>query len=191
MTDLLFDTPWWLPVGIAVIGVALLVAGNRRTDKQMLRYGAAALLAAVALALISHFVVTDKEQCIDRTKQIVHAIEKQDWKTLESLLDSRASVKVLGSVVYHNRDEILRAAQSVAGEIKDVRIQSIEARQVQTSITIGLTVWSAQRVTMDQTVPTNWQLDWEKSASGWTLRTATYLKAGEQAGDIGKYLPKP
>ena len=31
----IYETPWWLPTGIALLGVILLVTGNNRVDKRL------------------------------------------------------------------------------------------------------------------------------------------------------------
>ena len=39
MRNLLFDTPWWLLAGLAVVAATLLVSGNNRQDKNLKRGG--------------------------------------------------------------------------------------------------------------------------------------------------------
>src|SRR5437773_6030445 len=87
MRNLLFDTPWWLLAGLAVIAVTLLVSGNNRQDKNLKRGGLFFLGLLILLSLLSYFVDTDIEKVTKRTKLVAKSVEKRDWPTFESLLD--------------------------------------------------------------------------------------------------------
>ena len=54
MTDLLFDTPWWLPPSIAGAGVVLFVTGNKRVEQKIRLAGLAVICLAVLLAAVSY-----------------------------------------------------------------------------------------------------------------------------------------
>src|SRR2546429_9748526 len=58
MRNLLFDTPWWLLAGLAVVAVTLLVSGNNRQDKNLKRGGLFFLGLLILLSLTSHFLGT-------------------------------------------------------------------------------------------------------------------------------------
>src|SRR6266581_9667179 len=49
----IYETPWWLPTGIALLGVILFVTGNNRLEKRLRIAGIIVIAFAVILALVS------------------------------------------------------------------------------------------------------------------------------------------
>src|SRR5437762_12188710 len=92
MTDLLFDAPWWLPTGLAAMGIFLFWTGNRRQEAKVRNAGFGLILAAIAVVLLSYFVDTDVEKAVKRSKTLVYSVEKHDWATLRATLDPNVSL---------------------------------------------------------------------------------------------------
>ena len=107
MTELLFDPPWYLPAAVAVFGIYLFVHGNRRQEGKLRAAGAGVVLLAVALFFVGRVMETDREIVERRSRQLVTAVDKQDWNALRSLLDPKASVAVLNAPIYSDRDAIV------------------------------------------------------------------------------------
>ena len=59
--DLLFDTPWWLPVLIVAIGVFVFVSGNQRQQSGTRNIGAGIIFLAVVIVLLTIFVDTPRK----------------------------------------------------------------------------------------------------------------------------------
>jgi hypothetical protein len=181
MTELLFDTPWWLPALIAGVGVVLFWMGNNRQERKVRNFGAALLVLALLVVGVSYFVDTPRERAIKNTRSLVKSVEARDWPAMTSLMDPRCAFESYG-----NRDEIVSAARIAAERfgLKSINITSLQAEQVDTLITVHLDVISEQDVTMGRPFPTSWQLDYQKTANGWSLRNIEVLEsrqAGSQA----------
>src|SRR5437868_997147 len=101
MTNLLFDTPWWLPTLLAGVGIVLFWNGNRRQETRLRNIGMALMGAAVLVCAISYLVDTDLEKCVKQSKQLAHDVEKQDWAGMKSMLDANATVGVINSVIIY------------------------------------------------------------------------------------------
>src|SRR5271155_213070 len=138
MTDLLFDQPWWLPTSIIILGIALFISGNRRQLIRLRNAGAALVIAAVVLMLISFFVETDKEKCLRQTHELVDSVVAADWKKFSSLLDSRVSLGLVSTTIYADQSQLLQGAQEGTQKygLKAVHILSIKAKQTQSLITV-------------------------------------------------------
>ena len=93
-TRLLFETPWWLPSVIVLVGAFLFYTANQRQERKLRNVGVAVTALGIVLALVSWFVDTDQERAVKRTRQLVAAFEKKDWTSLRSLLHPRVSLSI-------------------------------------------------------------------------------------------------
>lgn len=184
MTDLLFNTPWWLPALVAAIGAVLFVTGNKRTENRVRNAGAAVVLLAVALAAVSYFVDTPLETAERRTSELVDAFERADWPAMTSILDPTAAVTVLGNPVYGNRDDIITNAKKAHERygFKSATILSSTAEQTQSVITVTIILLTEQD-SLGRTLNSQWQFEWLKGAEGWALVEIRALKIGQSTGD--------
>ena len=60
MRELLFDVPWWLPTIFGLVGVALIVNGNRRKKVNIRTAGLVFLGVGILWALLSYVVETPR-----------------------------------------------------------------------------------------------------------------------------------
>src|SRR3954466_15846766 len=108
ISELLFQTPWWLPVTIGGIGVVLFITGNNRVEAKVRKAGLTIVALAVLLMGVSYFVDTDLEKAVKNTKALVRAVNDRDWPTMTSLLDPKASLAVQNSgTPYNDREKIV------------------------------------------------------------------------------------
>ena len=129
------------------------------------------------------------EQRIDRPAlgcgmQLVDAFERGDFATMSSILHPDTAVTLLGAEIYNNRDETIAAAKTAHSKygFKSVNVLFSNAEQVQTSITVTITLLSEQNA-MASTLNSEWQFDWQQRAEGWSLVEVRALKIGNQQGD--------
>jgi len=178
MTELLFDTPLWLPAMIVGVGAVLFWMGNTRLEKKIRNTGIALLIAAVVLVMVSYLVDTPREKVMNQTRQLVDSVEQRKWPVMESLLDPRCTLEN-----YNNRDQIISAAQTATEKfgVKTAIVTSLQAQQDGSQITVHLDVLSEQDVTLGRPFPTSWQLDWQRNSGNWLLRNIMILES-RQAG---------
>jgi len=183
MSDLLFDTPWWLPTSIAVAGVFLFVTGNNRQNFRIRTLGMVVASLALVLAVVSFIVDTDREKSEKGTRALVKAVVARDWTTMQNLMAQRASLAVQAAgTVYANRDDIIEGAKmGVEGfGLKVARITSMDSQQNQSLVTVTF-----DALTEQDTVPlmtSTWQMEWQKTADGMKVVRITNLKIGKQTG---------
>jgi len=193
MTDLLFDQPWWLPTSIIILGIALFISGNRRQLIRLRNAGAALVIAAVVLMLISFFVETDKEKCLRQTHELVDSVVAADWKKFSSLLDSRVSLGLVSTTIYADQSQLLQGAQEGTQKygLKAVHILSIKAKQTQSLITVDMSVMTEQDFTMGRPLPSGWELEWEQTETGWKLDRLTCLRIDDlNLDEMSRQFPK-
>jgi hypothetical protein len=171
MTDLIFDTPWWLPTLIALVGVILFVRGNRRQQVNVRTAGVSVIGLAFLLAAVSYFVDTDKEKVQKRTRQLVQSVEKGDWKVFESLLEPQATLTASGLPWYVDRAEIVGGARSAADRVglKGVSIASMKTERDGEKITSHIKVFSVQDETAGRPLDSEWEFDWLNAGQGWQV----------------------
>lgn len=177
--DLLLDTPWWLPAGLALVGIAVWVSGNKRRDRALMNIGLVGLLVAVAVTAISYFVDTPKERAEKSTRTFVDAVVKQDLDTARAILHPSAYVRVLGAATpYANREEIIRAIDRADQEIglTGASIMGLTSTQTDDVITITFTLFSEQTATMGRPLQTKWEFQFQQTAGGWNLWAITLLQ---------------
>jgi len=179
MSDLIFATPWWLLALLIGGGGFVWYTGNTRMEKSLKSAGIAIASLGVLLALLSWFVVTDKEYVEKQTRKMVEAINHKDWPALEKLLDPHTSLEG----VYKNRDELIDGAKKTADSIglTSVSITGIEVKQTDTVITADLAIMSYQDATLGRPAITNWRFDWENTGTGWKPVRIEPLQ-GDQVG---------
>jgi len=191
MSNLLFDTPWWLLAGLFVLAVTMLVSGNNRQDKYLKRAGLIFFALTVLLGALSYFIDTDIEKVTKRTKLIAASVEKRDWPTFESLLDPH-----IHFAFYDDRKTLVDGAKATADNIglKTARVTSLQAKQEDpAAIVVDLDALSVQDITMDRPMPTSWRFEWIKSGDGsWLLTHITPIDNGRVTHDrITEKLVRP
>jgi 4-amino-4-deoxy-L-arabinose transferase-like glycosyltransferase len=190
MSDLLFDTPWWLLAILIGGGGYIWYVGNTRMEKSWKIGGIAVAALGLLLILTSWLVVTDKEYCDKRTRQIVEAASHRDWPALEKLLDPQSSVEA----IYTDRDQIIAGAQKTVDKIglTSASITSMQVKQTDTVITADVSILSYQDITMGRPIITSWRFDWENTGGGWRLVRIEPLQ-GEQVSkeDLLAHLQRP
>jgi hypothetical protein len=195
MTELLFDTPWWLPTILAGLGIYLFWSGNRRQESKVRNGGLLLLAAAVGALLLSYFIDTPKETAVKRSRTLVRSVEARDWTTLRANLDPTVSLSVLGfNVLYENRDDLVDAARRGVDQygVKNVHILSTEAEQTESLISVTMSIMSEQDTTMGRPVPTSWKLEWQRSGNDWTLVRVTCIRIGNLTGEAAAHqFPRP
>lgn len=171
MFDLIFDPPWWLPVGIVVVGGYLFWAGNRKQDNTLRNVGLGALAVALLVMVVAYFVDTARESAIEKTQQIVKAVDKRDWTAFSALLDNKTSM-----LIYRGKQQLTDGARRTTDRIglKSVRLLSTEAVQNDSRITVDIGCLSEQEA-MPYPQPTNWRFTWQNSGDGWYLGSIEYI----------------
>src|SRR5665213_2679518 len=84
MNDLLFSVHWYLPTLLSVGGIGLFVSGNRRQLPRPRNLGAALIVLALAWAMLSYFVDTDKEKVERGTRQLVADVVNGKWDQFQT-----------------------------------------------------------------------------------------------------------
>ena len=163
----IYETPWWLPTGIALLGVILFVTGNNRLEKRIRLAGIIAVALAVILALVSFLLDSDREKVVKRTYGLVDSVEKGDWSRMATYLHPNVTI-----VVYNGRDAVVNAARNAAeySNLRQVRVVSLDANVLPDQIRTTLRVNTTLR---DGTGLTDWVLEWEELDGSWVVHQIT------------------
>ena len=184
MTDLLFDTPWWLPIVVAGVGVVLFVTGNKRVEDKVRYAGLAMIALAVLLVVVSYFVDTPLEMAEKKTRQIVEAFNKQDWATFGSIPDKDTLVSLQSLPLYTGGAEIAEAGKRAYQQygFKSANVLMSSAERADSVITVNITVLTTEG-TLGRPINSEWAFEWQESAEGWALVEIRALQIGQQRGD--------
>lgn len=187
MSDFLFDTPLWALAGFAIVGIAVFVMGNNRTDAATRNIGIAILGLGALLFALSWFIDTGKEKSVKNSRQLVRAVQDRDWPTVEKLISPRFSAKIIGTsnVTYRSKAEMIEAIKMAVDtfDLKSAKVLSIEGTNNVDFIRVNLDVYSEQGRTMGYPITSSWQFDWQDLQEGWQLSEITALKIAGRSGD--------
>lgn len=188
MTDLLFDTPYWILGALAIVGIALFVTGNNRTDATLRNLGGAVLGLGAMLFLVSWFIDTDQEKCLKRSKELVQSVEKRDWEAFSKLVSPRAKLSIMGAPgisTYRNREEMLAGAKAGVEryELKSANVYSSEVRSNVDYISVDVRIYSEQSQGIIGSLDTAWQFDWQETDDGWVCVEVIAKRVANQSGE--------
>ena len=175
VSDLLFDTPWWLFTLLGMIAATLLVSGNARQNRRLLTAGIAALALGILLAITSYLVDTPKEKAIKGTHAFINGILARDKTQIAAQLHPNASIEGW------NRQQIIDGAVTYADlyGLQGATISGMTVDQQPPHIIIDMVVFSTHDAAKAQinTLRSEWQLDWLDDGTGhYLLKTITPVK---------------
>jgi hypothetical protein len=186
MTDLLFDVPWWIPTILTVVGIALMVSGNRRQINQTRNAGLGLIALAVGWSVMSYLVDTPKEKCQHQTRLFVQSVVDRDWNTFTTLLAPDVEFQFKGSNwQIEGRDMLENAVKTDVEHIglKSVHISDMQTAQDAGSITITIAVWSNQTSTMERPLDSDWEMEWRQSGDRWLLQNIRAIRVANLSAD--------
>jgi hypothetical protein len=191
VSDLLFDTPWWLPTIIIAVGLFAFLSGNKRTIRWLRNAGLAVVGVGLLLIAVSWLVDTDKEVVIKRSRELVKDVEGREWDAAGKLMASDVRFEGAGRT-YDGRDGLIAGARVA---VESVGLNTATVTKV-TPTVMGPTVISEFRVFADankvggQQVPTDWQLHWAKSPDrGWVVTEIRMLPTTLSPEAVRQQLP--
>ena len=163
----IYETPWWLPTGIALLGAILFITGNNRVEKRLRLAGILVIALAVILAVVSYFLESPREKVIKRTYALVESVEKRDWDRMGTYLHPNVAVSV-----FNGRDAVVTGTRRAAeySELRQARVMSLDATELPDQIRVTVRVNGQTR---DGSLPTDWTLEWEETEAGWVVRNIT------------------
>ncbi|HEV8607138.1 MAG TPA: hypothetical protein VGQ99_17490 [Tepidisphaeraceae bacterium] len=164
----IYETPWWLPTGIGLLGVILFVTGNNRLEKKLKLAGISVIILAVALALLSFFLDSEREKVIKRTRGLVESVEARDWNRMATYLHPNVTISV-----FAGRDRVVSATRNAAeySDLRQARVYSVDTTELPDQ-TMRATV-RVNSTLREGTSLSDWVLEWEKTDAGWVVRTIT------------------
>jgi hypothetical protein len=186
VSDLLFDTPWWLPTIIIAVGLFVFLSGNKRSLTRVRNVGLAVVGAGLLLIAVSYLVDTDKEIVIARSKELVKDVEGREWDKAKALMAPDVRFDGYGRD-YEGRDLLIDGGRVA---VEEAGLNSATVTKV-TPTVVGPTITSEFRVFADSTklagqqIPSDWTLTWEKRPEqGWAVKEirATPVTFDPQAG---------
>ena len=162
MTDLLFDPPWYLLIGLLLAGLFLVYNGLTRQAANLKWAGVAALIAGIALYVAGRVFETGIERVSRETRELVQAADQRDWKTFSRLLDP--SVRF---AIYAGRDQLTAGAAKTMDQVgvKNVTVGNMEVKPEPGGYTVSFTATADIEVT-SRRAPTDWKFFWAKDRAG-------------------------
>ena len=174
MQTYLFETPWWVFIGFAIVAIGLVVSSNRRQEKKLLLAAGVVALLGVGLFLMSYFVETPRETVRRRAKELVNAVVEKKSEPLQAILSTQAT---LGR---WRKADIVAGAKLYADNfgLTGASITQLEVDQPgPSSITSQITLFSSHDAKGGLgTVNSTWRMDWEREGDAWMLREITPVK---------------
>jgi hypothetical protein len=170
---LLTNAPLWLLVMLPLIGLVVLVTGVQRDEKRLRTGGFGLIIATLLLAILRWTVLTDEKTVERKTRDLVAAVSSQDWKTVNELLKH-------ANMMGWEGDVLARETQRFADEyhLQSVGVSSLSVQRQPQVFVVTLWVVSHHHSDMYDTVPSTWQLEYQKRLEGWVVTSITPVKIG-------------
>jgi len=179
----IYETPWWLPAALALVGIVVLWAAKDRREKKLIYTGGGLVALAGIIALVSYLLESDRE-CVERqTKETIQAIANRQWPPLDSLLHDDIAIGAL-----RGRQAVIQTARFAveAADLRSVRVTSVATRQNTAGYASQVQIYADFR---NGNAISNWDFKWEKTPGGWRLREAIFLGGpGIPESEIDHYL---
>lgn len=179
MQETLFNPPIWMPILLAMVGIAVFVYGNARVQAKVRNGGLGVLGLVVLWSAVAYFVRTPTEQCLDRTRQIVGAVEDGKWDELSKLLDR--NTRFAYGMISLDAQRLVRSAQDNAERfgVKDINIlsENIDRTPGTIDVTISTLVQGAQNTTAV------FKFEYEQRTDGILLSRISALSVGGASTD--------
>ena len=173
MIELLTNAPVWGIALLVVLGVGLWVSAMRKSDPR-LRSGAIGCFAAAVILLgLRYFLPTDQKRVTGETHRLAEAVGKNDWPTVSSLVKDATLFELHGQAV---ADKLKSLVDQYS--LTSLEISSTEARQAQGIITVTLSVKTHHDKSYADTVPSTWDLEWQKRSGVWILTDIRPIRVG-------------
>lgn len=176
MSELCYDAPWWLWAIPAAAGVGLLISGNARQNKRLLRPGFALAALALLILAVSWLMDTPREKAIAQTRSLVKQIAASDWTGFAAHLSPHTQLAVVDREVFNSSDQIIYSAKLAQEKWP---IESLTILGLQTSddprppIAVTIKVLSQHGPPGPGAMTSIWRLEWEQTPAGLRLRRVT------------------
>jgi hypothetical protein len=172
MSDFLFSVPWYLPTVLGIIGLAVMISGNRRQNPRLRSAGLTIIALAIGWAVMSYLVDTPKETCQKQSRRFVQSVVDRDWKTFNDLMAPDVDFKFAGtSWQIAGKDTLSVAVKADVEQIglKSATITDARAAETGSTVTVTMKVWSNQEISMERPIDSEWDFDWRESNGKWLL----------------------
>ncbi|MEM9348073.1 MAG: hypothetical protein AAGB26_15805 [Planctomycetota bacterium] len=123
---LLFESPGWLMVPLAVIWAGTRITGRRTGNKRLMHLSWIALGLVAAVFASSYLVTTQREQLGGALKELLLAVEDKDFDAVRTLVDEQATIAYTGKENARPsfmKDELTR--EEMIGRLDQVRFDDI------------------------------------------------------------------
>ncbi len=192
MTEMLFDTPWWILLCLVVGAVGLFIYANARTDNTLRKISLVLLAVPVVLAGLSWLVATDLEKAYAKTHAFVRAVEARDPRAVRDLLYPTASIGVWDA------DDIAYGSKLYADRfgLKSTMVHQMQHEQTDEMITIRFSVLSQHDSSAELPVGSlnsSWEFSWVRDGDDWLLQAIKPLKVAQsETAEVNtRYFSKP
>ena len=184
MYEILFHPAFWMPLALAIVGVAVFLYGNARVRAGVRNAGLAVVALTLAWCVAAYAIQTPVEQCVGRTEALVAAAEDGRWDAFAKLIDNNT---VIDRVNIRGRANVTSAVQnnSESYGLKAAHILS-------TDVTTGVGTYDVTINTLlegVQSTTARFTFQYEQRSDGILLARLVPLSVGTLAvDDMTKYI---
>lgn len=167
MEELFFENPLKVYFFLAFVEIILGAAWYMRRTPKLAMSLAIAPVLALAVGLVAHFVVTDREQIQQAMEEIGAGVSNGCLAPASKYIDANYSVPLSGGATL-KREQLIALAQDAMDtyKISDVHLHDVQTliegkmatTKVNSRVTLGLGL-----------IDVGWKLHWAKHNDGWRI----------------------
>lgn len=182
LTHYLLESPWFAVVGLALGGAIALIVLNRRGQAGLgVKIMLAGIVLAAMLAVVAHFVETQREGLIRQTRELVARTAAADTAALRPMLSDRVNVvSALPLTLPVDKQTLLDRVRQELGEAHPIAEHSTGGEQAsidgvntaRTQLRVWVQLHRDQAIT-GAPIGSWWRIDWRKESDEWRVATIT------------------
>ena len=185
MSEMLFENPWPMVIGLLGVSSVLRVVGKRQAQKKLVAVSWVALVLGLGVYAASALVNTAREAMIAGTEAFVSATSPADQAVLGGLLASNAVLLGPDGSVWDDLSPGFIADELKENDVQDNAVRSVDASSDRPGL--GVSTLDLASKVRGYPTPTTWQFDWQKQSDGqWRITSIRWLtiRNGEPTRNI-------
>ena len=188
LSHYLFESPWLIIAGLAIVWTAMRIIGRRRDSKTLKRASWAPLVLIVALWAVSAAVTTRQEQLLDALDRMLLSVEDRDFASFRQTVapDAVALFPPRPLADRFTRDQIESRVQDF--EVRDILLLQTEAAMVGEDEAVTVIVIRAQGnyAGIAGLQKMTWAIQWRFADGRWQAYDLECTDIGFDAGKKDK-----
>jgi hypothetical protein len=182
MRAILFDVSLWVPIVLALVGLVLLIGGNKTQGARSRNTGLVILSLAILWLILTFVVETPRKACENLARRAVQAATDGDWNGFDQLLESNVDARYVGrNCLSYGRQQVDETARMIVKNsvFPAAFIHNMRSTEHDSLLTVAFTASIDSELTPGHPIPVDWEFDFRQSGGQWRIGEIRVLKVDD------------